>query len=142
MKRSRTKIGADPSGAASEELKLKNVWRSIAWLIILVIIFLSLMPDPQKVTPFSASDKLLHTLAYGVAMIWFGLCFKRDKLYPIGAGLVFMGIALEVIQGQTGYRTMSLFDIFANCAGVAVGLLFSISPFSKSLYFIERKFLK
>ena len=137
------KSGTDYSDInPAEELRYKHLWRSIAYLIILAIVFLSLMPDPQKVTPFSASDKLMHTLAYGVSMIWFGLCFKRDKLFPIAAGLVFMGIALEVLQGLTGYRTMSLYDIFANCAGVVIGFLFSLSPFSKSLYFIEQKLLR
>ena len=137
MNGSRLKSEADPSGSASaeKELRYKNVWRSIAWFIILAITFLSLMPDPQKVTPFSASDKLLHTLAYGAAMIWFGLCFKRDKLFPIGAGLVFMGIILELIQGLTGYRTMSLFDIFANTAGVVIGFLFSSFAFFKNALF-------
>ncbi len=123
-------------------LRYKNMWRVIAYLIILVIIVLSLIPDPDKITPFSASDKLLHTLAYAVSMLWFGLCFKREKLFIIATGLILLGIILEVIQGQTGYRTMSLYDIIANCAGVLVGLLLSFSPLSKSLQYIEQRFLK
>lgn len=127
---------------AETVLKHKNIWRTIAWLIVLVIIVLSLIPDPDKITPFSASDKLMHTLAYGVSMLWFGLCFKREKLFAIGGGLILLGITLEVIQGQTGYRTMSLYDIIANCAGVITGLLFSFSPLSRSLQYIEQRLLK
>lgn len=134
----------NPAAAMSSEgmLRHKNIWRSIAYLIILVIIILSLIPDPGKVTPFSASDKLMHTLAYAVSMLWFGFCFKREKLFIIGAGLVFLGIALEIIQGQTGYRNMSFCDIIANCAGVIIGLLLSFSPLSRSLQYIEQRLLK
>lgn len=123
-------------------LRFINIWRSIAYLIILVIIVLSLIPNPEDITPFSASDKLMHTLAYAVSMFWFGLCFKRERLLGIGAALVLLGIALEVIQGQTGYRSMSLYDIIANCVGVLLGLLLSFSPLSKSLQYLEQRFLK
>lgn len=123
-------------------LKHKNIWHSIGWLITLVIIILSLIPDPLEMTPFSASDKLMHTLAYGVSMLWFGLCFKGKKVIVIGAGLILLGIVLEVIQGQTGYRTMSFYDIVANCTGVFIGLVLSFSPLSRSLQYIEQRFLK
>ena len=134
----------DPSGKMPVEaaLRHKNIWRSIAWLIILAIIVLSLMPNPDRLTPFSASDKFLHALAYGVSMLWFGLCFNRNKLFFIGGGLVLLGIVLEFMQGQTGYRTMSLLDIIANCVGVSAGLLLSFSPLSRSLQYIEQRLLK
>ena len=132
------------SGTIPEEgeLRYKNIWRSLAYLIILVIIVLSLIPDPDKITPFSASDKLMHTLAYAVSMLWFGFCFKREKLYAIGSGLILLGITLEIVQGQTGYRTMSFYDIVANCAGVLIGLVLSFSRLSKSLQYIEQLFHK
>jgi VanZ family protein len=138
------KSDTDSSGtiSAGGALKYKNLWRSIAYLIIIVIIVLSLIPDPDKLTPFSASDKLMHTLAYAVSMLWFGLCFKREKLPTIGAGLIFLGIALEIIQGQTGYRSMSIYDIIANCVGVFIGLGLSFSPLSRSLRYLEQRLLK
>ncbi|MGD9158022.1 MAG: hypothetical protein PVG39_06420 [Desulfobacteraceae bacterium] len=136
--------GAGPSNENPVErmLRYKNIWRSIAWLIILAITVLSLIPDPEDITPFAASDKFMHTLAYAVCMLWFGLCFKREKLFIIGTGLILLGIALEIIQGQTGYRTMSFYDIIANCAGVLIGLVLSFSRLSRSLQYIEQLFLK
>ncbi|MBN2419751.1 MAG: VanZ family protein [Deltaproteobacteria bacterium] len=132
------------SSAITEEavLRYRNVYRSIAYIIILVIIVLSVIPDPDTITPFSASDKFLHTLAYAVSMLWFGLCFKRERLLAIGAGLVILGVALEVIQGRTGYRTMSLGDIIANFTGVIIGLVISFSRFSKVLQYVEQRLLK
>ena len=131
--------GSTPTGGG---LRFKKIWRSLAYLIILIIIVLSLMPNPDKITPFSTSDKLMHALAYAVSMFWFGLCFKREKLFGIGAGLILLGVALEFIQGQTGYRTMSFYDIVANCVGVFVGLALSFSRLSKFLQYIERRLLK
>lgn len=144
MGRNKIKPDIESSGStpAADVLRLKNVWHAIAYLIILVIIILSLIPNPEELTPFSASDKVMHALAYAVSMLWFGLCFKRDKLFYIGAGLILLGIALEIVQGQTGYRTMSLYDIFANCIGVLIGLLLSYSPVSNVLQYIEQRFFK
>ena len=123
-------------------LRYRKIWRSIAYIIIVIIIVLSLIPDPGKITPFSASDKLMHFLAYAFSMLWFGFCFRREKLFLIGGGLIFLGIVLEVAQGQTGYRTMSLYDIFANCLGVFTGLLLSFSRLSNALQYIEQRLLK
>jgi VanZ family protein len=135
-------INQQGTKAAEGVLRFKNIWRLLAYLFILVIIVLSLIPDPDKLTPFSASDKLMHALFYAVSMFWFGLCFKRERLFGIGTGLILLGIVLELIQGQTGYRTMSLYDIIANCAGVLIGLAISFSRLSKSLQYIEQWFLK
>ena len=123
-------------------LRYKKIWRSIAYIIILIIIVLSLIPHPERLAPFSASDKLLHAMAYAFTMLWFGFCFKRDKLLPIGAGLILLGVALEVAQGQTGYRTMSFHDIIANCVGVLFGLLLAFSRLSNALMYFEYKFFK
>ena len=123
-------------------LRYKNIWCTIAYLIVLVIIVLSLIPEPDKITPFSASDKLMHTVAYAVSMLWFGLIYKRRKILVIGAGLILLGIALEIIQGQTGYRTMSLYDIIANFAGVLIGLVLSFSRLSNALQYVEQWFIK
>ncbi len=144
MNENKIKPHIDPPGKVPAEavLRHKNIWQSIAYIIILAIIVLSLMPNPDRLTPFSASDKLMHTLAYAVAMLWFGLCFNRNKLFIIGGGLVLLGIVLEFIQGQTGYRTMSLNDIIANCVGVFAGLLISFSPLSRSLQYIEQRLLR
>jgi VanZ family protein len=122
----------------NRELRYGNLWQTIGYLIILSIIVLSLIPNPEKLTPFSASDKVLHIIAYAVSMFWFGLCFRRDRLYIIGIFLVILGIIIEVVQGQTGYRTMSLYDIFANITGIVIGLLLSFSRLSLTLHYIEK----
>ena len=130
--------------AVTEErvLRLSKLWRTIGYLIILTIIVLCLIPNPEEVTPFNASDKVQHALAYAVAMFWFGLCYRRDRLYKIGIILLILGIVIEVIQGQTGYREMSLYDVFANITGVVIGLMLSFSRLSLTLQYIEKLFFR
>jgi VanZ family protein len=119
-------------------LRYGKLWRAIAYLIILSIIVLSLIPNPEEVTPFKVSDKIQHTLAYAVAMFWFGLCYRRERLYIIGVILILLGTLIEFIQGQTGYRDMSLYDLFANITGIAIGLALSFSRLSWALLYVEK----
>jgi len=44
---------------------------------------------------------------------------KARAMYA--AGFILMGIALEFLQGMTGYRTFDVFDMIANTIGVALG---------------------
>jgi VanZ family protein len=123
-------------------LRFNKLWHAMAYLIILTIIILSLIPHPEEITHLTFSDKIQHVLAYAVAMFWFGLCFRRDRLYIIGIILFIMGVIIEIIQGQTGYRTMSFYDVVANVTGVLIGLLLSFSRLSLALQYIEKLFFK
>ena len=144
MSTNRLKPDAGKTGTIPEEgvLRFKNIWRLIAYLIILTIIVLSLIPDPEKITPFHASDKIMHALAYAFAMLWFGFCFKGKKLFISAAALILLGIVLEIVQGQTGYRTMDFYDGVADCVGVFTGLMLSFSRLSNALQYFEQRFLK
>jgi VanZ family protein len=144
MNNNRIKPDISTLGSIPEEgvLRFKNIWRLIAYLIVLTIIVLSLIPDPEKITPFHASDKIMHALVYAFAMLWFGFCFKGKKLFTSAAVLVLLGIVLEIIQGQTGYRTMDFYDGVADCVGVFIGLMLSFSRLSNALQYIEQRFLK
>ncbi|NLA75750.1 MAG: VanZ family protein [Deltaproteobacteria bacterium] len=123
-------------------LKYGGLWRAIGFLIILLIIVLSLVPNPEEISPVSVSDKLLHIIAYAASMFWFGLCIKREKLYIAGIILAVLGIIIEFIQGQTGYREMSLYDIYANIAGILIGFLLSLTRLSLALHYIEKKLFR
>ena len=85
------------------------------------IVWLSLTPSPPKVD-FEYSDKVGHLLAYGSLMFWFSqLYLARRTRLAYAAGFAAMGVALEFIQGWTGYRDFEVYDMLANATGVAVG---------------------
>jgi VanZ family protein len=85
------------------------------------VVWLSLTPSPPKVD-FEQSDKVGHFLAYGGLMFWFSqLYFERKVRLAYAAGFAAMGVALEFIQGWTGYRSFELYDMLADGVGVALG---------------------
>jgi VanZ family protein len=98
------------------------------WAWAAAIVWLSLTPAPPDLD-VAYGDKLGHFAAYGLLMFWFAqLYLERRTRILYAAAFVAMGIGLEFIQGQLGYRTYEVFDMYANALGVllgwALGLMF------------------
>ena len=100
---------------------MRPVWLAVGWAMVTAIVWLSLTPSPPKVD-FEHSDKVGHFLAYGSVMFWFAQLYSERKArLGYAAGFVAMGVALEFIQGWTGYRDFELYDMLADGVGVALG---------------------
>ena len=55
-------------------------------------------------------------------MLWFCVLYRRKRVRAFYAlGFVAMGVALEFMQGNLGYRSFELLDMAANTAGVMGG---------------------
>ena len=100
---------------------MRPVWLALGWGLVAAIVWLSLTPSPPKVD-FEQSDKVGHFLAYGSLMFWFSQLYvaRRTRL-AYAAAFAAMGVALEFIQGWTGYRDFEVYDMLANGTGVALG---------------------
>jgi VanZ family protein len=99
------------------------LWLIAGWILILLIIYLSVTPTPIQV-PMEGSDKLEHILAYAVLMSWFAnLHESSGRRIILAASFVALGVALEFVQGWTGYRSFELADMAAGATGVATGWL-------------------
>jgi len=61
-------------------------------------------------------------------MWWFCLLYAR-RASRIGYALLWiaMGIGLEFAQGQLGYRTYEVYDMYANALGVLIGWAFAFA---------------
>ena len=102
-------------------INLRPVWLAVGWAMVAAIVWLSLTPSPPKVD-FEQSDKVGHFLAYGGVMFWFAqLYVERKARLGYAAGFVALGVALEFVQGWTGYRDFELYDMAADGIGVALG---------------------
>lgn len=117
-------------------LRLRPVWLSIGWLLVLFVVYMSLAPriPSADITYF---DKIGHFLAYFALMSWFGFVYLRGTHLWIGLSLVVFGIALECVQYWTGYRVFSPFDIVANVLGVTAGWLLAATRFAQLLAAME-----
>ena len=120
-------------------LRWRLVWQLIAWLGVVLLSYLSLIPAPPELPGPLAWDKLQHTLVYAFLMIWFRQAFQPHWRWPVF--LLTLGIALEFMQGWSGHRFTELSDILANTLGVGVGLYLAIAtPVGRSLIWLEKLF--
>lgn len=69
---------------------------------------------------FSGQDKLLHLAAYASFYLW-GCASFPDARWRLPAALLAYGVAIELLQALTPYRTMSLADAVANALGLVLG---------------------
>jgi VanZ family protein len=105
-------------------LRYPYVWLSVGWLLVIGVVFGSLLPGPviQEITP-PIPDKVEHFSAYFALMIWFAGLYPRAKHLRLAGALLFLGIALDVLQGvATKTRSFELLDIAADAVGIAVAL--------------------
>ena len=96
---------------------------------------LSLMPVDDGPIGFSGQDKLLHLLTFALLFI-FGVfafphffSFQNTRWVWLYLGLFSYGMIMELLQGQTTYRSMEFGDLVADVAGLVLGnLLLTLFP--------------
>ena len=103
----------------------KTLLTVIAWSWAVAICILSLIPPVDAgIQIFSHIDKVQHLVAYGIAMLLFGLLYPTQYKWSV-IGLLLMGLSLELLQSLTSTRHMDGFDMIANTLGVLLGWFFS-----------------
>ena len=103
------------------------------------VVVLSLIP--VEVDLGEDSDKVAHFFAYGSLSLWFGMIFAgRGRQLGIAVAFAALGVALEFLQGMTGYRTFSIADMIANAMGAALGWGLAQTPLKNGFAWIERFF--
>lgn len=100
-----------------QPLKYARLWLVGGLLIVAVIVVVSLAPDLPGPTIVGA-DKLAHFLMYLVAMLWFVGVFLRANWLRIALLLASLGVLIELLQSQTGWREGDWGDAAWNLAGV------------------------
>ena len=94
-----------------------RVWRGLAWLGLIGITYLSLTPVPPQPFTFNGVDKIEHSLAYFLVAFCFYQAYPSHRRQS-AITLIAWGIAIEFIQGWSGYRYRDVWDMVANSAGV------------------------
>lgn len=91
-------------------------------MLVGLVMYLSLMPGPPEPLSFPQVDKLEHGLAYAALALWFCQIYLRSPTRIIVVvSLIAMGVAVEFIQGWSGYRYFDIRDMLANSIGVFLG---------------------
>lgn len=117
----------------------KPLWYWLGAFMVSVVVYLSLTPSPPQLD-MTAGDKLQHLGAYSALGFWFAMLALRSwrQLCLSVCGLIALGIALEFIQGMTGYRTFDVGDMWANSIGVTVGSALARTRLGRALFWLEQ----
>ena len=114
---------------AMQPLRRPRLWLGL-WLgMIAGVVVVSLIPPPPlPAVAFNGIDKVEHVLGYFALSAMGSALFVRMRTRArIAAGLVALGIGLEIAQGQfTAMRQPELLDAAANTVGVLLGGLGTI----------------
>lgn len=104
---------------------------------IVMAFALSLGPD---VTPSDVPhlDKILHTLAYAGLTFWFVQLYPKRWHLALAAGLISMGILIEVLQYFESYHSAEVKDALANAIGVAGGWISTKTPLGQILPMVDQ----
>lgn len=97
------------------------LWRLAFFACLAAVLALALLKDVSP--PLDTGwDKSNHLLAFGVLALLGRLGFPgRHWLVP--SGLLLYGIAIEILQGLTGYRVADYRDLLADLLGIVLGSL-------------------
>ncbi|MEH6577837.1 MAG: VanZ family protein [Amphritea sp.] len=117
----------------NHQLRYLQLWLIIGLLLVGAVIYFSLAPVPQQLQiEFQLADKVEHTLAYSILMLWFGQLTLIKARLVSALLLILLGVALEFLQEMTAYRQFDIFDMAANTIGVLLGLYLSSYCFNNS----------
>jgi VanZ family protein len=120
-------------------MKLRKLWLGIGLLWVVIVVVLSLIPEPPSVGQFQDIDKLEHGAAYAFLMFWFAQIYPaRRTRRVIAFSFVLLGIVIECLQGLSGFRQFEYTDMAANTLGVLVGLLLALTPLGGILERFEK----
>jgi len=125
---------------AVPDLKLRFLWLAIGYALVMLVVYMSLSSDPISFeTDFPNQDKFFHALAYFGLMSWFAQIY-HDKFQRnmIALVFIFMGVALEYLQGFDPNRYFEFADMLANSVGVALGMVVALTSAKNILVKIEQ----
>jgi len=119
--------------------RVRLLWTWTGWALIISVVALSLVPLTQQID-IDHFDKLEHSLAYAILMLWFAQVYPKKRWIWIAIGFSSMGIVLEFLQSQTGYRSFSYGDMVANALGTFGGWFLAVIGWSTLLTTLEMRF--
>jgi len=121
------------------KLHYRRYWLGIGWLLIAAVIYLSVTSHPPKM-PVKWFDKVEHFTAYLVLMGWFVQIYRTHGQRLLWALLfIGQGLALEIVQGMSRWRTFDYGDAAANTAGIILAWWWAFRGLDRLLPALERR---
>jgi VanZ family protein len=104
-------------------LRYRPIWIAASFVLVLGVVWGSLQTALGGEVP-QGFDKVEHFGTYLFLAVWFTGLIARQRWWMVATALLILGAAMEAGQYlmQVG-RTADVYDLAANTAGVAAGLL-------------------
>jgi len=103
-------------------LRYPRLWVTLAWVFVALALAASLAPGGAPGMNL-LNDKVEHMGGYLLLALWFAGIYPRSRYWLIAAGLFCMGVVVELLQGGMHWgRHRDIYDVYANTAGIALGL--------------------
>ena len=110
-------------------LRYSKRWHAASMMLLLFVLAATMMPavwfwSDRHVflTWFVDVDKWLHGITFVILALWFAGQYRPGSYWRIGIGLILFGFLIEGCQRLVTYRSADWFDIWADTAGIVVGL--------------------
>jgi VanZ family protein len=129
------------ASTSRQPLRWFFLWFALGWCFVVWVIYQSLTPDPIETPGIEFGDKLGHFSAYFVMMAWFAQLYKAQRHVVCLISFVLLGVGLELIQGQTGYRVFEYADMAANSLGALMAWGLAKTSFATLLCRVEQCYL-
>ena len=105
-------------------------WRFAGILILLLVLAFAMAPDiwpwEYRLGRRFLSDKVLHGVTFALLAIWYTGQYARRAYWWVAALLLAFGILIELCQSLVTYRTAEWGDVWADSAGIAVGMMIAL----------------
>lgn len=104
-------------------LRYRNLWLAASVVLVAIVVWGSLQTSVHLDGPHGF-DKVEHFSTYAVLAIWFTGLIRRERYWLVATSLLALGLAMEFGQYlMHAGRDGDPFDMAANTAGVAAGLM-------------------
>jgi VanZ family protein len=118
-------------------LALRGAWLAAGWLMVALVIWLSVTPNPPPPGVVYGFDAA-HAAAYATLMFWFAQLYAATPVrVALAIAFVALGVGLEIAQGFLPNREMNFADMRDNSAGVAIGWLLAATALRRVLPAID-----
>jgi VanZ family protein len=108
-------------------LRYLPLWGLLGALLLGLLLYFCLEP-PGEGMVFLLPDKLSHLLGFFALTLWFAALVERRLYAAVGVGMLAVGIAIEFAQDAMALgRSAELADVYADLAGILLGLLVSLA---------------
>lgn len=133
---------ARPATRLLREFRRPGLWLGLWAVMILAVVAGSLLPARDlPPAPFDGFDKVQHLLGYALLSAYAAMLFARMRARALAAaGLVALGIGLEVAQGMlTASRQADVADAMVNALGVLAGMAIAATPLARLLQRLDAR---